>query len=55
MAELAGSRKPRPGGRQAYNGYQDLYDMGRLMLLQGCRPEELLSLEQASVNLEHAR
>ena len=54
MAELAGRRGPRPGGRQAYNGYQDLYDMGRLMLLQGCRPEELLSLEQASVNLAHS-
>jgi integrase len=54
MAELASSRKPRPGGRQAYNGFQDLCDLGRLMLLQGCRPEEILALEQGSVNLERS-
>jgi integrase len=52
MAELAAERKPRPGGRQGYNGFEDLGDAGRLMLLQGCRPEELLALEAAHVDLE---
>lgn len=31
---------------------RDLHDLGRLMLNQGCRPEELLSLRKASVDLE---
>jgi integrase len=31
--------------------FPNLYDLGRLMLLQGCRPEELMSLEQASIDL----
>lgn len=30
---------------------QDLYDLGRLMLNQGCRPEELLGLEKKHVDL----
>lgn len=51
-AALAASRKPRPGGRQNYNGYRDLADLSRLMLLQGCRPEELLALEWSAVDLE---
>lgn len=37
--------------RQA-RGFQDLWDIGRLMLNQGCRPEELRELEQTSVHLE---
>jgi integrase len=31
--------------------FPSLYDVGRLMLLQGCRPEELMALEQSSVDL----
>lgn len=34
------------------NGYQDLHDCGRLMLLQGPRPDELYSLPWSAVNLE---
>jgi integrase len=36
-------------------GLQDLEDVHRLMLLQGCRPEELRSLLQSSVDLDHGR
>lgn len=32
-------------------GYGDLYDLARLMLNQGCRPQELLALEQDAVHL----
>jgi integrase len=32
---------------------RDLHDLGRLMLQQGCRPEELLSLRKETVDLEH--
>jgi len=36
--------------------YRDLHDVGRLMLLQGCRPEELRALEQeADVDLEASK
>ncbi len=31
--------------------YLNLHDLGRLMLNQGCRPEELISLPQADVDL----
>jgi integrase len=31
--------------------YRDLYDFGRLMIQQGCRPEEPLELEKLSVDL----
>jgi|HubBroStandDraft_1064217.scaffolds.fasta_scaffold98713_2 integrase len=31
--------------------YSDLYDFGRLMIQQGCRPEELLELEKRNVDL----
>ncbi|HOL73937.1 MAG TPA: site-specific integrase [Bryobacteraceae bacterium] len=31
---------------------RDLYDLGRLMLNQGCRPEELLSMRKDAVDLE---
>ena len=31
----------------------DLYNMGRLMLNQGCRPEEILQLRQEDVDLEN--
>jgi integrase len=34
-------------------GLQDLSDLHRLMILQGCRPEELRELQQANVDLEH--
>lgn len=34
------------------NGRRNLYDLGRLMILQGPRPEELLALRQEHVNLE---
>jgi integrase len=30
---------------------EDLHDVGRLMILQGCRREEVMSLEQVNVNL----
>jgi integrase len=33
--------------------YQDLYDLGRLMILQGPRPAELRELEQDAVDLLH--
>jgi integrase len=36
-------------------GLQDLFDLHRLMLLQGCRPEELRALEQRDVDLETGR
>jgi len=35
--------------------YHDLYDAGRLMLLQGCRPEELRSREHADIDLEGSK
>jgi len=31
--------------------FPNLYDLGKLMLNQGCRPEELMELEQVNVNL----
>ena len=34
------------------NGCRNLYDLGRLMLQQGCRPEELMVLKKQHVNLE---
>jgi integrase len=33
-------------------GRRNLYDLGRLMILQGCRPEELMSLRKEHVNIE---
>src|SRR5262249_24469391 len=36
-------------------GLLDLYDLHRLMLLQGCRPEELRCLQVSDVDLEHGR
>ena len=33
----------------------DLYDLGRLMLNQGCRPEEILRLRQTDVELENRK
>lgn len=30
---------------------RDLYDIGRLMILQGCRPEELMRMEQTHIDL----
>jgi integrase len=35
--------------------YPALYDLGRLMIQQGCRPEEILSLRVDDVDLEHSR
>jgi integrase len=35
--------------------YFDLHDHGRLMIQQGCRPEELRELKQADVDLEAGR
>jgi Site-specific recombinase XerD len=32
---------------------RNLHDLGRLMLNQGCRPEELVSLRKESIDLEH--
>ena len=38
---------------QAALRYPKLHDLGRLMILQGCRPEELLALQQvAHIDLE---
>ena len=34
------------------NGRRNLYDLGRLMLQQGCRPEELMVLKKQHVSLE---
>lgn len=36
-------------------GAQDLADLHRLMLLQGCRPEELRALQQSDVDLERGQ
>lgn len=36
---------------EAARRFPNLYDMGRLMLNQGCRPDELMSLQQADVDL----
>jgi integrase len=36
-------------------GLQDLRDLHRLMVLQGCRPEELRQMRPADVDLEHNR
>jgi len=33
------------------DSYRDLYDFGRLMIQQGCRPEEFLELEKRNVDL----
>jgi integrase len=33
-------------------GFQDLHDLATLMLNQGCRPEELRSLQQSDIDLE---
>jgi integrase len=33
------------------DGRRNLYDLGRLMILQGCRPEELMVLRQEHVDL----
>jgi integrase len=37
------------------DSYQDLYDFGRLMIQQGCRPEELLELRKESVDILNGR
>lgn len=37
---------------QDRNGRRNLYDFGRLMILQGCRPEELMVLRQEHIDLE---
>lgn len=34
------------------DGRRNLYDLGRLMLQQGCRPEELMVLKKQHVNIE---
>lgn len=34
---------------------QDLYDVGRIMILQGCRPEEVMRLEQSYCDLKRGR
>lgn len=36
-------------------GLQDLFDLHRLMLMQGCRPEELRELRQSDVDIERGR
>lgn len=41
-----------PHKRTTARDYQDLYDLGRLMIQQGCRPEELRELERDAVDLE---
>lgn len=46
----------RPEDERAYflgaQRFPNLYDLGKLMLNQGCRPEELMELEQENVSLE---
>lgn len=39
--------------RPQAEGYSDLADFARLMIQQGCRPEEFLELEKSAVDLEH--
>jgi integrase len=40
---------------EAARRFPALYDLGRLMLNQGCRPEEILELQVADVDLERSR
>ena len=39
----------------ARSRFPALYDLGRLMINQGCRPEEILQLETVDVDLERSR
>ncbi len=40
---------------EAAKRFPALYDLGRLMLNQGCRPEEILELQVADIDLERSR
>jgi integrase len=40
---------------EAARRFPALYDLGRLMLNQGCRPEEVLELQVADVDIERSR
>jgi integrase len=40
---------------QTAKRFPALYDLGRLMLNQGCRPEEILELQVADIDLERSR
>jgi len=40
---------------EAARRFPALYDLGRLMLNQGCRPEEILELQVADIDLERSR
>jgi integrase len=40
---------------EAAKRFPALYDLGRLMLKQGCRPEEILELQVADIDLERSR
>ncbi len=43
-------------GRKSKHGpFQNLHDLGRLMILQGCRPEEVMVIAKKDVNLAQAR
>lgn len=37
---------------QAARRYPNLYDLGRIMIRQGMRPDEVMGLEQANIDLE---
>lgn len=39
------------GASPSQNSYADLYDFGRLMIQQGCRPEEVVELRKDDVDL----
>jgi integrase len=53
--EALRDEKLKAGQTLSAQGFQDLYDLHKLMRLQGCRPEELRALPQAKVNLEYGR
>ena len=40
---------------EAAKGYPNLHDLGRVMIRQGCRPEEVLSLAQDAADIENAK
>ena len=42
----------RRGGDEAARRYPNLYDLGRIMIRQGMRPDEVMGLEQANIDLE---
>jgi len=47
--------KDKRGIEHHHGPFQDLHDVGRLILLQGCRPEEIYRLRREHIDLERGR